>query len=265
MTHLLLIGCGKMGSALLNRWKQSPAITHFDVIDPSQTHANESSIQWHRHLNELPAQARPDVVVLAVKPQQLESVLPDYKIRFAHHSPLYLSIAAGKNLAFYARHLGEHAHIVRAMPNTPALIGEGMTVLCSAPTLSASSRKMAGDLMKAVGAIEWLEDESLMDAVTAISGCGPAYVFLFVESLIKAGISIGLSETLAKNLALQTLSGSVKLAEHSAKTMEQLRIDVASPGGATEAALAQLMAGNALQELVVKAVKAAQTRSNELS
>jgi pyrroline-5-carboxylate reductase len=151
------------------------------------------------------------------------------------------------------------------MPKTPAMVGEGMTVLCAAPTLPASAKKNALDLMGAVGKSEWLPDETLMDAVTAISGCGPAYVFLFIESLVKAGMDVGLSEELAKTLSCQTILGSLTLAERSGKTFEQLRIQVTSPGGATEAALKVLMQSNEMQLLIEKAIECATTRSKQLA
>jgi len=249
----------------MERWKHSSIVGHVDVIDPTHTQKNESTVSWHNNLASLPADYVPHIIVFAVKPQQLDTILPEYHVRFASINPLYLSIAAGKTLAYFQKHLGGHAHIVRAMPNTPALVGQGMTVLCASETLPASARKIAGDLMGAVGKIEWLADESLMDAVTAISGCGPAYVFLFLESLVKAAVESGLPEPLAKTLALQTLSGSVALAGHSAKNFEQLRIDVTSPGGATEAALSLLMRGDALTKLFESAVLAAINRSKELA
>ena len=264
-TSLLLVGCGKMGSALLERWKHSSIANRFDVIDPSHAQKNESNIFWHKNLASLPADYIPHSIVLAVKPQQLDSILPEYRVRFSASNPLTLSIAAGKTLAYYQKHLGEHAHIVRAMPNTPALVGHGMTVLCASETLPASARKMASDLMQAVGKVEWLSDESLMDAVTAISGCGPAYVFLFLESMLRAATKAGLPETLAKTLAVQTFLGSVFLAEHSSKSFEQLRVDVASPGGATEAALTVLMGDEGLKKLLEQAVLAAKKRSSALN
>jgi len=264
MSSLLLVGCGKMGGALLDRWKRSPGIPHFHVIDPHHASANESLVTWHRDLKSLPENYTPNVIVFAIKPQELESVLPQYRERFTNEKPIYISIAAGKTLAFYAHHLGEHAHVIRAMPNTPALAGHGMTVLCGSATLPASAQKIAMDLMNTTGKAEWLPDESLMDSITAISGCGPAYVFLFLDSLVKAGIAAGLPEAMSKTLAVQTVSGSLALCEHSGKSFEQLRIQVASPGGATEAALNVLMRDNALVKLMEEAVMAAKERSGDL-
>ena len=254
-----------MGGALLERWKHIFTGTHFHIIDPGHLAANETRVTWHKNLSDLPQEIIPSVIVLAVKPQLLDDVLPQYRTRFSSAAPLYISIAAGKNLAFYLQHLGEHAHVVRAMPNTPALIGEGISALCSPSTLSATAKKTATDVMQAVGKVEWLESESLMDAVTAISGCGPAYVFLFMQSVVKAGVACGLSEAMAKSLALQTMYGSLQLSEHSGKSYEELRIQVASPGGATEAAIKVLTTDNALESLLGKAILAAKTRSEEMS
>lgn len=265
MSSLLLVGCGKMGRSLLERWKRSPFIPHFHVIEPNHAEQNESLVTWHKSLASLPENYAPNVVVFAVKPQELESILPEYRERFADVQPIYLSIAAGKTLPFYTRHLGEHAHVVRAMPNTPAMVGQGMTVLCAVATLPASEKKIATELMSTVGKTEWLNDESLMDAVTAISGCGPAYAFLFLESLVNAGVRMGLPEGMAKNLAVQTVAGSIALSAHSGKSFEQLRIQVASPGGATEAALRILMGENGLSHIIESAAKAAEARSSELN
>jgi len=258
MTHsLLLVGCGKMGGALLARWKTTFPNYRFDVIEPNST-------QWHKNLGALPDNYTPGVIVFAVKPQQLDAILPAYCKRFGSHSPLYISIAAGKNLAFYADHLGAHAHVVRVMPNTPALVGQSMSVLSAADTLPASMRNTATQLMEAVGKVEWLDDESLMDAVTALSGSGPAYVFLFLDSLVKGGIAAGLPENIAKTLALQTVSGSLALAAGSHENLGQLRQNVTSPGGTTEAALKVLMSNNMLENMMKEAVLAATKRSKEL-
>jgi len=267
MNSLLLVGCGKMGGALLGGWEQRRAqlnLITIDVIEPDYPHAF-AGISSYKHLDALPTNRLPAVIVFAVKPQQLADILPAYQKRFGEHRPLYISIAAGKSLAFFAGHLGENAHVVRAMPNTPALVGEGMTVLCAARTLPQSSRHVASQLMEAVGKVEWLEEESLMDAVTAISGSGPAYVFLFLDALTKAGIRAGLPEKLATKLALQTVAGSCALADApGADSFEQLRKNVTSPGGTTEAALQILMEDRALEQLVEEAVMAAKERSIEL-
>ena len=264
-SSLVLVGCGKMGSALLARWQQTaPAgISSFYIIEPHNTlHIASGGVQC-TSLDALPSSVKPDVVVFAVKPQSLAGILPAYQKRFGT-SPLYLSIAAGKPIAFFTEHLGEHAHVVRAMPNTPAMIGGGMTALCAKDTLAESFRHIATALMEAVGKVEWVSEEA-MHAVTALSGSGPAYVFLFLDALTQAGIAAGLSEATAKALALQTVSGSCALAADSHESLEQLRKNVTSPNGTTEAALNVLMKGDALKQLVAQAVEAAAKRSVELS
>ncbi len=264
MTHtLLLVGHGKMGGVLLERLANTAIFSAVHVISPHHTQKDSGNIHWHRDLASLPLPVSPTVVTFAVKPAMLESLLPHYAARFAA-GPLYLSVAAGKTLSFYQKHLGAHAHIVRAMPNTPSLIGEGMTALCAADTLPASARKTATDMMQAVGAVLWVE-ESQMDAVTALSGCGPAYVFLFIDSMVKAGVASGLTEAQAKTLAMQTLRGSHALAAHSGKSFDELCAQVASPGGATEAALNQLKKNDALQNLIATAMQAAITRTREMA
>jgi pyrroline-5-carboxylate reductase len=265
-THsLLLVGCGKMGGVLLERWRATPLFSTIHVISPNHSHADEPGLHWHRDLASLPPSFTPTVITFAVKPAQLASLLPIYAKAFAATAPLYLSVAAGKPLAFYRAHLGEHAHIVRAMPNTPSLIGEGMTALCAADTLSAAIRKTATDMMQTVGDVLWIENESQMEAVTAISGCGPAYVFLFIDSLINAATQAGLTAHQARQLAMQTIKGSQALAASSPKTLPELCAQVASPGGATEAALKVLTKDDALKTLMQQAVTAAITRSKEMA
>ncbi|NBX03171.1 MAG: pyrroline-5-carboxylate reductase [Alphaproteobacteria bacterium] len=260
-SSLLLVGCGKMGSALLARWHEThPAgVGQFFVIDPMPAHGATCL----RDLHALPADIKPDVIVFAVKPQSLAEILPAYAERFGT-SPLYISIAAGKTLSFFEEHLGTHAHIVRAMPNTPAMIGQGMTALAAKNTLAESARHIATELMGAAGQVAWVE-ENQMDAVTAISGSGPAYVFLFLDALTQAGVKAGLDEKTAKQLATQTVIGSAALAAASHESFEQLRKNVTSPNGTTQAALDVLMKGDALVKLVEEAVTAAARRSKELA
>lgn len=262
LSSLLLVGCGNMGRALLERWQHASGIAHFDIIEPHHAQAASPRVTWYQKLEALPSENTPDIIVFAVKPQQLAELLPAYKTRFGAR-PLYISIAAGKSLDFFCRYLGRDAHVVRVMPNTPALIGEGMSVLC-APGLPPPQRQTAGMLMQAAGKIAWVEDEALMDAVTAISGSGPAYLFYFLECLTQAGMSAGLSAELARTLALETICGSATLAKHSSEHFEQLRKNVTSPGGTTEAALSVLMQRDGLASLLQNAVAAAKKRSGEL-
>jgi pyrroline-5-carboxylate reductase len=266
-SSLLLVGCGKMGSALLARWQHThPAgIQHFFVVEPDHYHANTPLVTWVTSLESLPGDFVPDIIVFAVKPQLLPSLLPEYRARFSGAHPLFISIAAGKTLRAFSTQLGEHARVVRAMPNTAALIGEAMTVLCAAPSVSAAARNIATQLMQAVGQVIWIEDESQMDAVTALSGSGPAYVFLFLESLTNAGVAAGLPPDVARSLAIKTVSGSCALAAQSSEPFEILRKNVTSPGGTTEAALGILMNDGKFEKLLTEAVSKAVKRSHELS
>ncbi len=252
---LLLIGAGKMGNALLRAWHLAGvdrnSITVVDTI-------TEGTL---RSLNEV--MTAPECVLLAVKPQSLDELLPQVAKKFGNN-PLYISIAAGKTIGYYEKYFSG-APIVRAMPNTPALIGKGITALCSNEKANIHHRNIASALMQAAGKILWLDDESLMDAVTAISGSGPAYVFLFLESLIEAGKAQGLTEDVSRQLVIQTLLGSTELANHSTDTLAKLRENVTSKGGATEAALAVLAKDNALKSLFTKAVTSAVKRAKELA
>ena len=205
----------------------------------------------------------PDAVVFAVKPQILDDVLPDYR-RWVRPQTLFLSIVAGKTMAGITRHLGPAA-LVRTMPNTPAAIGRGITVACASPAVTPAQRGYCERLLAAIGESAWVEDEALLDAVTAVSGSGPAYVFLLIETLARAGEAEGLPAELAMRLALATVAGSGELARLAAESPAQLRENVTSPGGTTRAALDVLMAPDGLEALMRRAVKAAAARSRELA
>jgi len=208
----------------------------------------------------------PGCIVLAVKPQSMDALLPQLKQKYgAGAKPLYLSIAAGKPLSYFARHLGAEKPVVRAMPNTPALIGKGITAMCSNNAADAQDKKLATSLLQSAGEVVWLEEESQMDAVTAISGSGPAYVFLFMEALIAAGVESGLSETISKKLVCQTILGSAELAMRSSESLSALRENVTSPGGTTAAALEILMKNDAFKTLLATAVRQAKKRAGELA
>jgi pyrroline-5-carboxylate reductase len=199
------------------------------------------------------------VAVLAVKPASIESVL-----RELPPAALYLSIAAGRSIADIAACVGSDAAIVRAMPNTPAAIRLGVTGLCASATASSEQRELAAALMSAVGRVEWLEDEADMDALTAVSGSGPAYVFLLVECLAAAATDAGLAPDLAQRIATVTVHGAGAYAAASVADAATLRRQVTSPNGTTEAALRVLLEDDALRKLVRAAVAAAARRSREL-
>ena len=259
---ILLVGCGKMGGALLAGWMKTKIPSSFHVVEPARA-KRISGARYYASAAKLPKHLAPDLIVLAVKPQALDSILPDYR-RFAGGAT-FLSIVAGKTLAALARGLGPDAAIIRAMPNTPAAIGRGITVACANVRVRPAMRALATKLLAAAGELAWIEGESLLDPVTAVSGSGPAYVFLLIEALAEAGIVAGLPAALAEKLARATVAGSGELARLSAESAAQLREDVTSPGGTTRAALDVLMAPDGLKPLMVRAVAAATKRSRDLA
>lgn len=265
---LLLIGCGKMGGAMLDGWlKSGIAAAGVTVVDPmgGGPFKGRDGVTIVDGADGVPDDLNPEVVVLAVKPQQMDALLADYR-RFTGPDCLFLSIAAGKTIGYFESHLGSDAAIVRAMPNTPAAIGQGITVACPNPRTSAGQTALAEALLTAVGEAATVEDEDLMDAVTALSGGGPAYTFLLMEAMGKAGAAAGLPADLAERLALVTVAGAGQLALADAETPPaQLRKNVTSPGGTTLEALNVLMReGDGLSDLMAEAIAAATRRSKEL-
>lgn len=260
-TKILLIGAGKMGGALLSAWiNKGVSASTITVIDPN-AQLTTAGVNQINSLSETSADV--DCIVLAVKPQSMDDVLRTLAAKKS--KAMIISIAAGKTLGYFEKHLGAETPIVRAMPNTPAIVGKGISALIANENVSDEQRQLAECLLRAAGRTVWLNDEAQMDAVTAISGSGPAYVFLFLDALIAAGIAQGLPQDVAAQLAIQTVRGSVKLAQKSEESLEQLRRNVTSPGGTTEAALNVLMKDNALERLLNDAVAAATKRSKELA
>jgi pyrroline-5-carboxylate reductase len=263
---LVLVGCGKMGTAMLRGWIAAGAASRFWVVEPAGMPsglAAQGETTCCPSAEALPPDLAPDAVVFAVKPQIVDEVLPDYR-RLARPGTLFLSIVAGKTLAGLARRLGPAA-IVRTMPNTPAAIGRGITVACANDLVALDQRQLCDRLLAAIGESAWVEDEALMDAVTAVSGSGPAYVFLMIEALARAGEAEGLPRALALQLARSTVAGSGELARISEESPTQLRENVTSPGGTTRAALDVLMAADGLGPLIKRAVAAAAVRSRDLA
>lgn len=266
MTRVLLVGCGKMGSALLSGWlDRGAAPADVVVVEPGEAAAAFASrgVSVVAAAETVPAAFRPDVVVLAVKPQVMAAAAAPYA---RYSDAVFLSIAAGKTLGFFTGLLGAGAAIVRAMPNTPAAVRRGMSVCVANARVDAKGRAACQSLLEAVGDVAWIEDEALMDAVTAVSGSGPAYVFLLAEALAAAGARAGLPGDLAERLARATVAGAGELLRLSSDGAGQLRVNVTSPGGTTAAALAVLMAeGKGLTELMSEAVDAATRRGRELA
>jgi len=264
MSKLLLVGCGKMGGAMLDGWlSRGLATSDVLVAEPVETlRPKKPGLRAVGSTSEI--SETPEIVVLAVKPQTMDAVLPDLR-RFAEAGSVFLSIAAGKTLKYFASHLGAAAKMVRSMPNTPAAVRQGITVACAAKGVSAAEKKRCQDLLEAVGQALWVEDEALLDPVTALSGSGPAYVFLLVEAMAAAGAKLGLSLEMAMQLARATVAGSGELLRQSSEAAQQLRINVTSPGGTTAEALKVLMAADGIQPVFDKALAAASRRSKELA
>ena len=263
--RIVLLGAGKMGSAMLEGWlTRGLDPRNLTVLEP-QPAKNVKALT--RHGVELNPKGKPfsaSAVVIAVKPQSAPEAVRALK-PYVGPSTFALSIMAGRTLGFLQEALPPQTAIVRAMPNTPAAIGRGITVACPNRRVSARQRKLASDLLAAMGTVDWVSDEGLMDAVTAVSGSGPAYVFLLAEALAQAGVAAGLPADLAQKLARETVAGSGELLHRSPLDAAVLRQNVTSPGGTTAAALGVLMGQSGLSPLMRNAVAAATARSRELA
>ncbi|WP_292530283.1 pyrroline-5-carboxylate reductase [Methylocystis sp.] len=258
-----LVGAGNMGLALLEGWTAQQVTGPVSVIEPQPSQRlQDLCAEYGYALNG--AAAPRDAVVLAVKPQALDSGTVA-AAPFVGPATVVVSILAGKRISDIAAHVPAQA-IVRAMPNTPAAIGRGIAGAFSSPATSAAQRALADALLRAVGAVEWVDDETLIDAVTAVSGSGPAYVFYFAECLAAAGAEAGLPAALAARLARVTVEGAGELMHRQPETPpDELRRRVTSPGGTTAAALEVLEAADGLAGLMRRAVAAARRRAEELS
>jgi pyrroline-5-carboxylate reductase len=264
---LVLVGAGKMGGALLAGWlREGLDPTTIFIRDPSPSREVAELMARHEIATgaAIEPDTKPSVILLAVKPQLIDGVMPGLVPMFDRNTVL-LSVAAGRTLAALGGLLPKGAAIVRAMPNTPAAVGRAMTVACANDAVSRDQALRCTMLLEGVGEVIWLDDETLMDAVTAISGSGPAYVFLFAECLAEAGVEAGLDADLAMRLARATISGAGELLRLSSESPSKLRENVTSPKGVTAEALAVLMGKGALKELIARAVEAAAKRSRELS
>jgi pyrroline-5-carboxylate reductase len=264
---LLLVGAGNMGGALLAGWLGRELDPNgVFVQDPSPSAAAAAMISERNIATGAPPSlpAPPCAVVLAVKPQALDAVLPPLASVIGAAS-VVMSVAAGRTLASIGAHLPGRSAIVRAMPNTPAAIGRGISVACANPETNDAQKSVCTALLEAVGAVAWVEDEAQLDAVTAVSGSGPAYVFLLAECLAEAGVEQGLDPDLAVKLAVETVAGAGELLRQSGRSAAALREAVTSPQGTTAAALSVLMGEEGLNTLISRAVAAAAKRAKELS
>ena len=278
--QITLLGCGKMGSAMLEGWLADTNLdANFTIIEPHQTHLGwlqgQKTVRLYADCAAAIADGAPvsTMIVLAVKPQMMDDAIAGLG-SMKHADCAYLSIAAGISTGWLKQRLGDAAIVIRAMPNTPAAIGKGITALyADAPNQASNqapnqapnqARNLASQLLAAVGQVVYVQDEALMDGVTALSGSGPAYVFLLVEAMTEAGIKAGLPDDLAAELAKATVCGAGALMAAADAAPAILRENVTSKGGTTAAALAVLMADDGLASLMTKAVAAAKARSIEL-
>jgi pyrroline-5-carboxylate reductase len=261
---IVLVGAGKMGAAMFAGWARGGLSQGADSVIIVEPQPSAEIAGASARLNPpLESIKDPAAIVLAVKPQVAPDVLPPIA-SIAGRETVVVSIMAGRTIAFLEQHF-PGAAVVRAMPNTPGAIGRGITVAVPNRRVRSAQRDMAEKLLGAMGPVEWIGDEKLMDAVTAVSGSGPAYVFLLAETLAKAGAAAGLPEHLAARLARATVAGSGELLHRSQLDAAALRENVTSPGGTTAAALSVLMGEDGLESLMRQAVAAATARSRELA
>jgi pyrroline-5-carboxylate reductase len=265
--NLVLLGAGKMGGAMMEGWiKAGLSPNKIIALDPAPPPEVLALIAKHGVLHNPPTDRvkNVEVVLAAVKPQIMDDVLNSLAYLKAQR-PLVLSIAAGKTIASFAKHFGEDAAIIRTIPNTPAAIGRGITAMAANAHVSPKQMALAESLLSAIGEVVRVADESQIDAATAVSGSGPAYVFLLTECLAAAGVAQGLAPDIAMKLARATVAGSGELMRLSGTDAATLRQNVTSPKGTTYAALQVFMTDDGLQPLVSRAVDAATKRSRELA
>lgn len=265
---LLVVGCGKMGGALLGGWLNqglAPELVH--IVDPLVCElAPVGAKQAVKYvcLDEVASSLEPRVILIAVKPQMMDAVLPGLG-RLVGPKTLVLSIAAGTRIDQIQAGAGGCARVIRAMPNTPSAIGKGVAVLIAGSDCPSEDRQLAASLLEISGEVHWIEEEALLDAVTGLSGSGPAYFFLLVEAMTAGGVAAGLDQNLAAVLARRTAVGAGALLEASGESAEQLRQNVTSPKGTTEAGLEVLMQDGILEKLMCEAIMAATRRGRQLS
>lgn len=264
---ILLVGCGKMGFAMLCGWQSTKADFSIYVVESNEemrARVHARGVPVCADVSGLDSNFSPDGIVLAVEPGAVAHVLGECR-RWNDTGAAVISVAAGVRLRDMSAVLPSTSmSLIRVMPNIPAVIGAGMMVCCAAARASKASRALTMRLLEGIGEVAWIDDEEQMDAVTAVSGCGPAYVFAFIESLVRAGVNAGLPEDLSRRLALVTAAGSSRMAFESDETAEELRRRVATPGGATAAAMKVLLEGDRLDGLLRESVEAARKRSGEL-
>jgi len=265
ISSLVLLGAGKMGSAMLDGWlARGLNPKKIVVLEPQPAKSIKALARRGLKLNPRGKAAPAAVIVIAVKPQIAPEAVPPLA-PYVGKGTLVISIMAGRTIGFLEMNLPAGAAIVRAIPNTPAAIGRGISGAVGNAKVSPRQRKQASDLLAAIGSVEWVSDETLMDAVTAVSGSGPAYVFLLAEAMAQAGIAAGLPPALAARLARETVAGAGELLARSDLDAATLRQNVTSPGGTTAAALGILMGPGGFDALLTQAIAAATRRGKELA
>ena len=267
MNKILLVGCGHMGSALLKAWSLKMRYT-FVVIDPVQ-HQNinknyNSKVKAFKTLEEIKDLTLFDIIIFAIKPQIAEEVLLNFKkIKFKKKA-VFVSIVAGKKINFYSKFLPIDNQFIRIMPNMPVMINQGMSCLIANKNVSRINKNIISSLFSKIGKILWLKNEAEINKVTAISGSGPGYIFLFIDAFEKAALQLGLGKKITKQLVHQTFLGSIHLLFAEKQTAEILAKNIAIKGGTTEAALNQFKNHNILHKTFTKVVKVAYLRANQL-
>lgn len=267
---ILLLGCGKMGSAMLSGWlEQGLSADGVYIVDPYLDPVRAAfsflpETAFKDTLNALDHTIAPSFIIMAVKPQMMDEAAVALQSLNIENSVI-LSVAAGKTIHYFEDQLSKDQAIIRAMPNTPAAIGKGITVCCANNLVGQDQKDICSTLLETIGTVEWISDESLMDGVTALSGSGPAYVFYMVEAMAAAGVSIGLPAELSYKLARETVSGAGALLDVSDESATTLRENVTSPGGTTAAALDVLMSDDGIATLMRRAMQDAKARSKELA
>lgn len=265
MAEIILVGCGNMGFAMLQSWLSSDPLLSVHVVEPNDAlrqRAADAGADAVSEIDELTV-SEPILVILAVKPQAMAAVVPPYAA-YVEAGATLVSIAAGTTITTLLGLIGGSAPIIRCMPNTPAAIGAGMMVCCHNGRVDNRAVDLTTQLLRTSGEVEWLDSEDLMDAVTAVSGSGPAYFFHFVECLADAAVKAGLPADVGMRLAKQTAMGAGRLVAEAADDPATLRVQVTSPGGTTAAALSVFMGDNRLKMLTEEAVLAARDRGVEL-
>ena len=267
MNKILLVGCGHMGQALLKAWSLKKDCS-FVIIDPVQhQHINKnfnSKVKAFKTIEEIKNILLFDIIIFAVKPQIAEQVLKNFIKSNFKKKTVFVSIIAGKKINFYNRFLPKNNQFIRVMPNMPAMINQGMSCLIASKNVSFKNKNKVGSLFSKVGKILWLKNELEINKITAISGSGPGYIFLFIDAFEKASLQLGLGEKITKQLVHQTLLGSIHLLFADKISAEVLANNIAIKGGTTEAALYQFKNNKILHRTFKKVVKAAYLRANQL-